>query len=84
MNSFSFCRICFISFPPQVTRIPQQFQNADECELCRVCLVFLASTSLETVYPFGYFVFGQRTDCEVFESKSYNETVAESFNEIAS
>ena len=45
---------------------------------------FSRSTSLETVYPFGYFVFGQRTDCEVFESKSYNETVAESFNGIAS
>ena len=45
---------------------------------------FSRSTSLETVYPFGYFVFGQRTDCEFFESKSYNETVAESFNEIAS
>ena len=42
MNSFCSCRICFISFPPQVTRIPRQFQNADWCELCRVCLVFLA------------------------------------------
>ena len=41
---------------------------------------FSRSTSLETVYPFDYLVFGQRTDCEVFESKSYNETVAESFN----
>ena len=41
---------------------------------------FSRSTSLETVYPFVYLVFGQRTDCEVFESKSYNETVAESFN----
>ena len=40
---------------------------------------FSRSTSLESVYPFGYFVFGQRTDCKVFESKSYNETVAESF-----
>ena len=45
---------------------------------------FSRSTSVETVYSFGYFAFGQRTDCGVFESKSYKETAAESINEIAS
>ena len=72
------------SFPHWSLEFLDSFQNANGCELCRVCLVFLTVDIPRDCLPIWPFRLRTGTDCEVFESKSYKATAAESCNEITS